>query len=111
MSMPKFPTEMHTPKLEEAINQTLSSIAMEQLALSHIMNAEGEKLQFVLGTLEDSKHEKHEKHVTVDELLEINESVRKMLDTIVSTEVVLKVKMTDALEALKEHEKDDKNEH
>lgn len=36
---------------DDAINLLLSSIAMEQIALSHILHAEGEKLQFVLGTL------------------------------------------------------------
>ena len=35
---------------EEALTMIIASIAMEELALSHILNAEGEKLQYVLGT-------------------------------------------------------------
>jgi hypothetical protein len=36
---------------EDAITILLSSIALEGLAMSQIINAEGEKLQFILGTL------------------------------------------------------------
>ena len=36
---------------DEALTMIVASIAMEELALSHILNAEGEKLQYVLGTL------------------------------------------------------------
>ena len=52
MSMPQFP---QTPNLnfENAISQILVSIAMEELALSHILNAEGEKLQFAFGSVGD----------------------------------------------------------
>lgn len=34
---------------EEALTMIIASIAMEELALSHILNAEGEKLQFISG--------------------------------------------------------------
>ena len=51
MSMPSFPNIDPPIQREDAVNQILSSIAMEELGLSHILNAEGEKLQYILGTL------------------------------------------------------------
>ncbi|SFX00503.1 hypothetical protein SAMN04487866_101158 [Thermoactinomyces sp. DSM 45891] len=36
---------------EDSINLLLISIALEEIGLSNILNAEGEKLQYVLGTL------------------------------------------------------------
>ena len=36
---------------EDVINQILSSIAYEELALSHILNAEAEKIEYILGIL------------------------------------------------------------
>ncbi len=51
MSMPSFPVVDPPIDREGAVNQILSSIAMEELGLSHILNAEGEKLQYILGTL------------------------------------------------------------
>ena len=45
MSMPKMPEMDENMNREYAINLIISSIAMEELALAHILNAEGEKLQ------------------------------------------------------------------
>ena len=53
MSMPSFPNIDPPIQREDAVNQILSSIAMEELGLSHILNAEGEKLQYILGTIPD----------------------------------------------------------
>lgn len=46
MSLPSFPVVNPPIEREDAVNQILSSIAMEELGLSHILNAEGEKLQY-----------------------------------------------------------------
>ena len=47
MSLPSFPVSDPPIEREDAVNQILSSIAMEELGLSHILNAEGEKLQYM----------------------------------------------------------------
>ena len=46
MSMPSFPPNGADLTREEALTMIIASIAMEELALSHIINAEGEKLQY-----------------------------------------------------------------
>ena len=51
MSLPTFPPIEPPLSREGSINEIISSIAAEELSLSHILNAEGEKLQYVLGTL------------------------------------------------------------
>ena len=51
MSMPGFVTGVPEISRENAINQNIAAIALEELALSHVINAEGEKIQYVLGTL------------------------------------------------------------
>ena len=56
MSMPSFPPNGADMTREEALTMIIASIAMEELALSHILNAEGEKLQYILGTLHGTSH-------------------------------------------------------
>lgn len=61
----------------------VQSIALEETAISHILNAEGEKIQKVL-----SLHDCEAK-----DLLEVNKSVESMVDKITTLEVVLKSKL------------------
>lgn len=95
MSLPKFPIDPDTLTRENVVNQILSSIAMEELGLSHILNAEGEKLQYVLGTLDGIPGPEP----TIDELLQVNASVQKMLQTATQNQMFLNDKMSDALSA------------
>ena len=92
MSQPSFP-ELPTPSRDDAISLILSSIAMEELGLSHIINAEGEKIQFALGTLPGVTSPP----ATIEDVLAMNESVRDVLDSITQTQMFLNAKMQDAL--------------
>lgn len=96
MSMPSFP---NTPNLnmEDSIYQVISSVAMEELALSHILNAEGEKLQYVLGTLNGANE--LAAPPTIDEVLKVNESVQDMLSSVSMNQMFLLGKMSVAVNA------------
>lgn len=61
----------------------LQSIALEETAISHILNAEGEKLQKAI-SMENCSHE---------DLLDVNKSVEDMIDKITALEIVLKSKL------------------
>ena len=96
MSLPEFPPITPSMTLDNSLNMILASIAMEELGLSHIINAEGEKLQYVLGTLDESPGEKP----SVEEILAVNKSVKSLLDSVMQNQVILKSKMECAIDAL-----------
>jgi len=101
MSMPKFP-ELPDMKIESSVAQILSSIALEEIAISHILNAEGEKIQYILGTLDGTSPSEAP---TINQVLEINESVKDMLGTVSMNQMFLMGKMSMALNAYKESKK------
>ena len=96
MSLPTFPTMDPPLTTEESLNMILASIAMEEIGLSHIINAEGEKLQYVLGTLEGGP----DKQASVEEVLSVNKSIKSLLDSVMQNQVILKGKMEYAVDAL-----------
>ncbi len=83
MSQPSFPSISPPITRENAINMILASIAMEELGLSHILNAEGEKIQYVLGTIPGLPGP----NATIDDILATNESVREVLDSAVQNQL------------------------
>lgn len=95
MSEPKLTADISSITREEAINLIISSIAMEEIGLSHIINSEGEKLQFVLGTLEGAA--KLSEPITIDELLTINKSIRNTLEGTMRNQMMLSSKLQSAL--------------
>ena len=94
MSNPTFPDNPDITR-DDAVNQILSSIAMEELGLSHIINAEGEKLQYILGTLPGITGPE----ATIEDLLNTNESIQNLLQNASYNQLLLKSKMQQALSA------------
>jgi len=97
MSLPKFPEVPRDMTCRQSITQILTSIAMEEVSLSHILNAEGEKLQYILGTLDGFTPPAPP---TVDQVLEVNQSVRDTLQQVAFNQMFLSAKMSEALKAL-----------
>lgn len=93
MSRPQFP-DMPDLSRQDAINQVIASIASEELALSHILNAEGEKIQYAVGTLPGLVGGS-----TIEDVTDINESASDMLGTVLENQVVLAGKLSQALQA------------
>lgn len=94
MSMPMFPPVDSDLTREQALNMILASIAMEELALSHILNAEGEKLQYVLARA-------HRKECRdTKEILAVNDSVTALLEGVLQNQMLLKGKMEKVLAVL-----------
>lgn len=94
MSQASFPDNPDITR-DDAVNQILSSIAMEELGLSHIINAEGEKLQYVLGTLPGITGPA----ATIEDLLDTNESIQNLLQNAAYNQLLLRSKMQQALSA------------
>jgi hypothetical protein len=92
MSMPNIPniTPNITVNREEVINLLLASIALEELGLAHIINAEGEKLQAVINS----------KNPSLCDLLAIDKSVDKVLKDVIKKEMLLQFKFENVLELL-----------
>ena len=87
MSSPNLPNITPTIALsrDDVLNLMFSSIAMEELGLAHILNAEGEKMQFALGTLTGLSGPP----ATLADILSVSSSNQAMLDTVFRQEMML----------------------
>ncbi len=68
---------------EESVGDIIDSIAAEESAIAHILNAESEKLQAVINNPDS----------TAQDLLMINTSVKMTVDTVIKLEMALKAKL------------------
>lgn len=71
-----------TGSRSQAITDIISSVALQQTALSHILNAEGEKIQKIVAD-----------GTTADEILAVNKSVNSMVDSVARLEMLLQSKL------------------
>ena len=84
MSMPSFPPNGADMTQEEALTMIIASIAMEELALSHILNAEGEKLQYILGTLPGTSP-----CACPHDVLAVNKSVTALVEAVTQNQMTV----------------------
>lgn len=101
MSLPNIPniTPCINLNRQESIDLLLSSIAMEEIGLSHILNAEGEKIQKSLNI----------QHTDLSDLILINESVNATLKNIIKSQVLLQLKLEEITHLQKFHQ--EKEQH
>lgn len=66
----------------QAITDIIESVALEQTALSHVLNAEGEKIQAIVARANTSA-----------EMLAVNKSVQSMVNAVARLEMVLQAKL------------------
>ncbi len=78
---------------EYSVKVVIASVGMQELGLAHILNAEGEKMQSFLGTLDGQTVKSH---ITVDELVELDNAVIDALDAVTSNELLLMAKLSKA---------------
>lgn len=67
----------------QAISDLYESVALQQAALAHILNAEGEKLQKILSF----------ENVSWETVLKANRSVESMVESVGDLELILKQKL------------------
>lgn len=67
----------------QAITDVIESVALQQTALAHILNAEGEKLQRIIGFQE----------ISYEKILAANKSVESMVGAITRLEMLLQSKL------------------
>lgn len=68
---------------EEAVTSLIESVAMQENALSHILNAEGEKMQAIIAM----------ENITAEQLLNMNRSADQMVSAVARLELILQAKV------------------
>ncbi|MEG0794313.1 MAG: hypothetical protein RSF02_01270 [Bacilli bacterium] len=68
---------------EESVGNIIESIAMEETGISHILNAESEKLNSIINM----------PNITAEDLITANKSVKNTVDNVINLEMNLKNKL------------------
>ncbi|WP_391204348.1 hypothetical protein [Psychrobacillus sp. L4] len=97
MSQPNIPniTPTITITRDDVINLLLASIALEELGLAHIINAEAEKIQYVLGTIPGLSPA-----ASLVNILQVNDSVQDTLDLVIKKELLLESKLKQVIKTI-----------
>lgn len=96
MSMPQIPESKNRPNFEETIIDLLESIALEEIAISHILNSEGERMQSIIKKFSNNE-------ICINQLHSSCSSTREMINTLIMKEWLLYNKMNSVIEMKDKH--------
>lgn len=82
MGIPNIPQRTQ----DEVIIDLLESIALEETALAHIINAEGEKIQAIKAGMDEGKY-------STNEVIDLQHSVTDVMNTVIKKEMLLEFKL------------------
>lgn len=102
MSNPNIPniTPLISISTAQIVPLLLASVALEELALAHLLNAEAEKTQFVLGTLTPTRTTFSPAVVSLSNLLDLDTSVQRTLRDVIKKEMLLEYKFENVLDLI-----------
>jgi len=89
MSMPKMPDISKMPTLEQALGAILTSIAMEEVAISHVLKAESEKIHYVVECAKKSDCG----CADLQSIIAVNKSVADLVEKLIAFQALLKEKL------------------
>ena len=107
MSMPEI--NLDVLDRDVVLNNIIASIALQEAALSHILNADGEKLQAAVQMVDPANADLFDEvgavdQPTLDELLLVNESVSTLVDHVTDYERSLRDKLNAILTFIRSEE-------
>lgn len=86
MSMPKIEKPENPIEREQSVSNLIESVALMETGLSHILNAEGEKIQKIIKADKDTD-------VPLEDILKVNDSVGNMVNSVTKLEMILQNKL------------------
>ena len=102
MSVPNIPDVL--PKIDlgrnDMINMLIGSIALEEIGISNILEAEGDKIQAFHGTIEGQEVNSD---VRIDDLERLDNIVNNTLDAITKKELLLLMKLQETEKVLEKN--------
>ncbi|GHU71379.1 hypothetical protein AGMMS49992_05270 [Clostridia bacterium] len=93
MSMPQI--RLSNISRDQCVNNLIGSIALEEAALAHILNADGEKIQLA-ASMADPESPNYRPETDFNDLLSVNDSVISLMESTRDLEYLLALKLMDA---------------
>ena len=105
MSMPTISPHIQNIDRDQALNSIISSIALSEAALAHILNADGEKIQLAVSMVDPDSPNAQPEYIDDQEagfeaLLDVNDSVQYMASIATNLERMLGLKLATVMDRI-----------